>query len=377
MISNNKYFLYLVIFATGFGIPAIYIPLMVVYIFLTFNTYIIYPYNKEFISYYVLVNVFVQILFLIGYSNMNISNPLNKYFLYTFCSVFIIPVVYSNSPKHSFEIVISYLLGAFIMDIYTVYYNFMYMNFLSLYNNVFNPFTGELINSPSYSNVLTIVFCGIMNLLIKTSSSFTKIFSIIILIICSVAAAYLGGRAYFIIISLFLILSSYNSLLSKKIAGLSIIFITIWLLWIIIYPIIEPYTLNLINRFDEKGADSGRYALWVASIKDIPFYPFGGFILSDTLDSKWSHNLWLDVARLSGWVPLLFLVIINSKFVLLFNKIKKNYYDLWLLGVVCLLVMSQDVIIEGSPIIFIAYIIINSVMLSFANNNITYRYSNF
>lgn len=70
---------------------------------------------------------------------------------------------------------------------------------------------------------------------------------------------------------------------------------------------------------------NGRVEVWLLGLQLVPQYPIGGIFFSPTfMDSGgFFHNLWLDIARISGFIPLLLILIFQiahvKKFILLFS----------------------------------------------------------
>ena len=72
----------------------------------------------------------------------------------------------------------------------------------------------------------------------------------------------------------------------------------------------------------------------------------------------------------AGWLPLFLLLIINSFIIYLYKKVYNKGFVMnvfILIAVLCLIVMGQDVIVEGNMKIFAYYSIINAVIFSYIN----------
>ena len=74
---------------------------------------------------------------------------------------------------------------------------------------------------------------------------------------------------------------------------------------------------------------TGRTELWLISIKNIARFPFG-WIGWESSSLHYSHNLWLDVDRVTGILPFIFLCMFTvSSIHLLIETIKispENHY---------------------------------------------------
>lgn len=66
------------------------------------------------------------------------------------------------------------------------------------------------------------------------------------------------------------------------------------------------------SRLDrEELSTNGRADVWLLGLEMIPQYPLGGIIMPPGYESTegYFHNFWLDVAKISGYVPLLLILI--------------------------------------------------------------------
>lgn len=107
------------------------------------------------------------------------------------------------------------------------------------------------------------------------------------------------------------------------------------------------------ERFLSRGTESGRFDNYQIALEKIWQYPFGGreFNLPE---SKWVHNLWLDVAYDAGLLPMFLLLLyfilhINCLFKILNSDLPKIvivYFTTMSIGI--LLNMSFGPIIQGS-----------------------------
>lgn len=78
---------------------------------------------------------------------------------------------------------------------------------------------------------------------------------------------------------------------------------------------------DLVNRFSHLNNErllNGRMYLSLDVMRNIPNFPFGN------MKMYWAHNLWLDVARISGIVPMSFLLIYSFVTFISIVKLMKN-----------------------------------------------------
>lgn len=114
------------------------------------------------------------------------------------------------------------------------------------------------------------------------------------------------------------------------------------------------------------GGDGGRLYRWGYALERVLSKPFGW----ETDKFSYVHNLWLDVDRLSGIVPFLFLVcatFIESKKTLKLYKVRNNTLACTLLAlcVICFTTNFIEPILEGMPLFFCLNCLIWGVQDSF------------
>lgn len=117
--------------------------------------------------------------------------------------------------------------------------------------------------------------------------------------------------------------------------------------------------LALLEKRVEEGMATSRYNLWLQGIYNIFENPLGGGRVDLSLESTfWFHNLWLDIVRVSGVVPLAYLLIfqglhLKSVYVIL-KENKDNFINLsiisLLIGIFCMYLTQP--ILEGSVMAF-------------------------
>lgn len=117
--------------------------------------------------------------------------------------------------------------------------------------------------------------------------------------------------------------------------------------------------LSILNRFQDNGVfdnnnSDSRSDLAKAVITDVPSHPFGGL-----RKERYAHNLWLDVSRFSGWLPLLFLILVTKRWLMTTlaiyrNKELESSYRSFIVVVSATLFayFNTEPIIEGAPMLF-------------------------
>lgn len=117
----------------------------------------------------------------------------------------------------------------------------------------------------------------------------------------------------------------------------------------------------------ENIVNDGRWPVAMAVIKNIPKQPFGN------MDMYWAHNLWLDVARVAGIIPMVILIIFTimtfirgTSFIRTYRKSDPDMMALTF-GVLVVLNISffLEPVIEASPQNFMIYALLMGMIASF------------
>ena len=118
---------------------------------------------------------------------------------------------------------------------------------------------------------------------------------------------------------------------------------------------------------------SGRTDLWLSSIDKIVQQPFGGW---NNSGFTYSHNLWLDVARVVGVIPLIFLLIFTASSIFLIYKVLRiSKTDLYFRVTVLMLfwgfmaVFFVEPIIEGLYMLFLIFCLFIGLLSGYLNNS--------
>lgn len=121
--------------------------------------------------------------------------------------------------------------------------------------------------------------------------------------------------------------------------------------------IIEAYSKRELDSTYDATQAGGRVELWAEAIKNVFEYPFGWQLV------HYAHNLWLDIARVSGvfsLFPFLLatLMILKSFIYLLWNNLSP--FILLLLSICFSMLLSSSVepVIDGSMLTFLLLMLI-------------------
>lgn len=96
----------------------------------------------------------------------------------------------------------------------------------------------------------------------------------------------------------------------------------------------------LTSRFNADELQTNRFHDWIEGLKSLFVNPFGGVKISRrVLGDVYFHNLWLDIGREGGIIPVLFLVIFQLKHVRSVFSILRNAGNILLkIGIISLVI---------------------------------------
>lgn len=367
-------------FILGIGVYQLYIPIFAACFVLFIQKIAKDAINKRANKYKIIIIMtsiaFITCVFILG-ENLTHDNPINLFILIMFHIISILLLMQDRKTDESIKILTSFTLGLFSGQIIITLYSFFIDPITYGYGLLLSPFNGKELNSADVANILglcTIVFIYFIGSQINNKD---KMLFILAILLSLFAGIFLGGRSYFFIIGLTLIVYGCNKLWRRTVlnkinvtAGLLSLSIAATMLYesndyfkdsleLVLYRfnLIEEMSGIRANPHYETGIQSGRLDLYIHGLSLITSHPFGGFTPTEIMDTNWYHNIVLDVARTSGWIPLFFLI---PQFIILLPLALKSHHKdslliVWL-PTATLLIMMQSIPIEGDYRIYILYI---------------------
>lgn len=134
------------------------------------------------------------------------------------------------------------------------------------------------------------------------------------------------------------------------------------------------------NSEDQLLEANGRTQLWFESLNNLITKPFGWEMKSDV--SQYSHNLWLDVDRVAGIIPFIFLLSLTILCInLLFKSLKKSPQNLYfntttlVLFVGFMAVFFVEPIIDGFYFLLLLFFLFVGVLVGYVKTGFSYRNS--
>ncbi|MBF0209025.1 MAG: hypothetical protein HQK53_19365 [Oligoflexia bacterium] len=382
----------LVFFAVGVGYSSFYIPCVAIYLLIVLSgslssrlsrNILFLPSTLQIIQMFIPLSLalgyFVS-LFLIGHERMTLASPFKIMILISCLLIlvtFIVSIEQNASKENKFNLLtllLSMGLGFFTKSSLVFFYSMFIDSKKYGYGCLLHPISKQEVNSPEFSNLLiipTILF--LYNLIsVKTNNAngnkMTYLLPYSILIVLAIAeATILQGRIFFLLVGITFLLfmlkyylrSSFSLILG--VCGTAILFATPFALEHL------PSSLRpsiLTYKRIATGIHSSRFSLWSDGLQKLWAYPQGGFSVDQSIEPlSWFHNLWLDSARVAGFLPLFPLLLLNGFFI--WRAIKKartssqeNAFILFWLQLITLALMFQDVIVEGNFPMFVCYFLI-------------------
>ncbi len=313
---------------------------------------------------------YLFLLFGISYSLIDCLNTRSYNYTYNILPIVNFPVLYlmgkyignRNTVKENMNILWLFAVSLALLTIISVYISFLKEGFswagrdiaLFGYNDGTNNYK-TIAATGLYSKILPLTL--FMPLLLIKKEGKGKCFLVISAILAFICCLRLQSRSaiYITAISLIipLLLGSKNNKTTKWFGILIIVASVIYVLTHFSdqLTIIERFQKN--NAFDNEGGE-GRFALAAKILDNLASHPFGGL-----RNARYAHNLWLDCARVSGWIPAILLVALTWRCINLTNKTFKchsfpEYYRIITVIMTSCLILYffAEPILEGASMLF-------------------------
>jgi hypothetical protein len=140
-------------------------------------------------------------------------------------------------------------------------------------------------------------------------------------------------------------------------------------------------TKGLYDRFqtDDLSQFGNRSQMWIKGLTNTLIYPFGG----DKMEYSYYHNLWLDIRKVAGIIPMLFFIQFSAKSVAsILGLLRNNNVTIQirsLLGSIFLLLllnMFMEPAIEASYIFFLFFIFFAGFVFQYQKNKLKKNLNN-
>ena len=294
--SNNVYksILLLSFFFSGFSLYSVFIPLLMLSLFLTvYKNKSLYA-GSVATSWNVLFLVlFVLCVFIIGYSRLYLDSPI-KYAMYIVFMIVCLTLILVNNIENAKEMLLFLILGIFVRAEFVVIYSFLEPSGVYGYGKLLDPFSHEEINSPGISNSLAIVFMYLL-VAFKANTFNKRIFLTLLYPLLLLSSIFLGGRTFFIIAIISLFYQYSRNINLKATIWFCLISIGALITFSLIFkdlPVFDRYFNLVFERFGSEGLKSARFELIQDGITKFLMQPMGGFTPhASEYSGTWYHNI--------------------------------------------------------------------------------------
>lgn len=307
------------------------------------------------------------LIFFVGETSL--ANP-NRVFLKLFVGFGL--ALYAASQFQIKEHVIflsAYILGVGVDQSILVSYSYWIDFDRYGYGLLLDPYSGKEVNSPGASNLLAMCFGYFFPLaMAKRYRKVTFVFCIILLGIICMLAFQLKARSFVVVLLMTLFITPF--LFFRLWGGLKRYALMCASSGSLLlgYFLGSPGGEQFLARFSSLHSNT-RIKLLLEGVPDLFKHPLGGFLPpKDIYDGIWFHNLFLDIGRIAGWVGVLGLF--SSLFLLGYFVYRKRIWRqrefplyIWT-SFICFTLMMQDVVIEGSFQLLLAFFIASVFMLA-------------
>lgn len=206
-------------------------------------------------------------------------------------------------------------------------------------------------------------------------------FIVILFILSLICVLRLGSRTQLVIavVSLF---GTYILNIKKQSRFKNIVFASLFMSAIYYFMNSLSAESELLTFYADRINDSesgfdtagGRTERWIGSLESLLTDPFGW----EFTRYGYAHNLWLDVARVSGVIPLMFLVLFTiNAFLAWLKSLKllkkdlylKNYLFMFFVSIILLFIVEP--VIEGMYLLFLLFCFFVGFLKGINNKKIT------
>lgn len=349
---KGNYVLYMAFFALGFGKFLFYFPLFLLYIFFNGTKIVAMPVR---ISYSILTGLLliaILPLYTLCADRMTIDNPFRSLMSLLFSIVVTGFLLQAKSQEVQFKLITLYIFGFGFDALVLIGYSCWVDPFRYGYGLLLNPYDGEEMNSPGASNTLAILATLLIYFLFKKQMLIKRLAVMFLMVLVLMAAFFLGGRTFFVILAVSILLMVF---IGFEVGQIWKLFIYTLLLTILVFALVSSTELLsdklvfTLQRF-HSGLESNRFLHYAYGMSVFFDYPFGGFNVDSTIENtRWFHNIFLDIARIGGWFPVLALIFVVL-YIAATMLVKRSEYFVfgYLLFTVSFLIMQQDVVLEGN-----------------------------
>jgi hypothetical protein len=360
---KESWLLYAAFFSLGMNLAVFYVPVFGLYLLVAAPKITARAVSRNYLVLSALLLAATVPVYILGYDNIALISPFRSMVIFVLSTVAVGCLFQFRTAQEQRHLTVCYVFGLASIAIYISITSIQTDATLYGYGRLHNPFTGEDINSPGVSNSLAMFSALIVYILFTDIGKTYRVVLSVLLLTTIVVAISLGGRAYFVILCLAFFLKAVPMIFKSKLIPATGFVALVALMVAAVSASLERmedfdrYYQILSYRF-ESGLESSRFEHYADGLGKLFLHPFGGFETDPAIEvTPYFHNVFLDNARLGGWIPLaaLLLMVALAGRALPRRKNPDVRFGLYVFFI-SLLIMQQDVVIEGnSQLLVIAF----------------------
>ena|GEM_PF-7005947 len=340
--------LFLSLFLMGFAPASISLPILAP-IFLCLFFFRGWRFNIYTAIYILFTLILLFLVYVVFWYNIHEDGAMPIFFYMSFTYLFfVVSILMLRDQKDLKNCLVSFSVGIYcsvlMTCIYTIFWKEKYIGIGSVFNPLFGP---EPTLSPVWSNMLALALIIVIFLVDNVKLKLIFVF------LGLAMGVYLGGRTFFLVVGLALLLTQSPLNLIYWLAG------TVLVAALSLY-IGSEYIDQLILVFEAKGLDSTRFLHWQYALDNFQYYPFGGMEVNQQIEGIGSfHNIFIDIYRIGG-VPLFVVFLVHL--MIAFAASSKSFRNCVMLLLI-LIILMQDSIFEGGVRLFFFYLFFSAVII--------------
>lgn len=367
--ERKKIVSFITMFFLGINIFFIYFPIVILYWLLYVRSTRV---GLSVFLFYGMVTLSILTLFLIGHDRMTLDNSWQVFIAFNITLITSTLILEITNLEGKVKVLVIYILGVGVVPLISVSYSFLFNDGSYGRGLIYNPITNNTTNSPLASNNLSLLASVFIYWLFKQEQLVYKLLCILCVGVISFLGAFLGGRTYFIIIGfafvfLFLLGKERKKLQTSLVLGFVVVFF-IFVFWE--QAVFLQEKLAILNERFKAGMATGdvRFELIADGFKQLLTHPLGGYEVNSSISSvRWFHNIFIDMGRLAGWIPVILLIL--SIIYVLLKSIKKvfignkSYKIPLMFFLLSFLLLQQDIAIEGDYRVLIVMVLSGVILI--------------
>lgn len=207
-----------------------------------------------------------------------------------------------------------------------------------------------------------------------------KYFSFLVFLFSGICVLRVGSRTQLAIAGISIFLTLIYLMFKQSFKRNFYILLTIIIVFLIFSKTISnSIFFNIMNERNNSTEQlmkaNGRTDIWLASIENIIKNPFGWgnrIIVLENFETEYSHNLWLDVARITGIIPFVFLCLFTISCINLVKNTLKISQSSFFFNITIITsfagymsVFFVEPVIEGMYLLFLIFCLFIGVLSSY------------